>query len=417
MIGTGVFTSLGFQLAEVQDTTSILLLWISGGVLALCGALIYAELGTKFRESGGDYIYLAKIFHPLAGFLSAWAGLTAGFSAPVALSAIAFTRYMAPLGLANSKLWAIALIVLVGLMHSFTIRQSSRFQNITTLIKILFILILIIAGLYFQPATVNALIWNDSWKTEIISPGFAVSMVFVFFAYTGWNAASYVTGEIRNPLVNLPRALVISTLFVAVVYILFQYVLLKHASVAELQGKEEVSFIAFQNLFGSTGGKWVSIFIAVQLIATISSYLWVGPRVTWAMSKDNPSFKLLAGVNKQGIPVNALWLHISISILLTVTGSFENILLYCGFVLQLMSSLTVASALWDKSRGEKQSFRVPFRPLPHITFLLFNIWVLIFTLKDKTTESLIGLAILGLGVIIFYLSKRKAIGTEKKISI
>jgi len=407
MIGTGVFTSIGFQLSAVQNSFSIILLWMLGGVLAFCGALVYAELGTKFRESGGDYVYLAKIFHPLAGFLSAWAGLTAGFSAPVALAAIAFTKYMAPLGLANSKLWAVGLIVLVGLMHSFTIRHSSRFQNITTLIKILFILSLIGAGLYLPTASANALQWNDAWKSEIVSPGFAVSMVFVFFAYTGWNAASYVTGEMRDPFVNLPKALIISTIFVAVIYILFQFVLLKHASVAELKGKEEVTFIAFQNLFGESGGKWVSIFIAIQLIATISSYLWVGPRVTWAMAKDNESFRILKRRNKQGIPVNALWLHVFISILLTVTGSFENILLYCGFVLQLMASLTVASSLWNKSENTNESFKVPLRPWPQIIFLLFNVWVLIFTLKDKTMESLIGIAILGLGVVIFYSGKRK----------
>jgi len=266
MIGTGVFTSVGFQLSSVQDTWSILILWILGGVLALFGAFAYAELGTHFPHSGGDYIYLSRVFHPLAGFLSAWSGLTAGFSAPVALAAIAFTKYLSPFNLLTGKWLAVALIIAVGLMHSFTIRQSSRFQNVTTAIKVLFIITLIILGFVLPSQKTNAIHFSNNWTAEMITPGFAVSMVFVFFAYTGWNSAAYVTGEIEKPFVNLPKSLILSTAFVALVYVLFQIVLLKHASVSELAGKEEVTFIAFNNLLGEEGGKWVSIFIAIQLI-------------------------------------------------------------------------------------------------------------------------------------------------------
>ena len=146
MIGTGVFTSVGFQLASVQNTWSIVLLWLAGGVLALFGAFAYAELGTHFKESGGDYIYLSRVFHPMLGYLSAWAGLTVGFSAPVALAAMAFTKYLAPFGLQNNLWLAIGIIVLTGLMHSFTIRNSSKFQNLSTAIKVIFILVLIVLG-------------------------------------------------------------------------------------------------------------------------------------------------------------------------------------------------------------------------------------------------------------------------------
>src|SRR6185295_4846144 len=142
MIGTGVFTSVGFQLSAVHNTWSILLLWLIGGVLALFGAFVYAELGTHFKESGGDYIYLSRLFHPLLGYLSAWAGLTVGFSAPVALAAMAFTKYLAPFGLQGNVWLAIAIIVLIGLVHSFTISHSSRLQNYSTAIKILFIVCL-----------------------------------------------------------------------------------------------------------------------------------------------------------------------------------------------------------------------------------------------------------------------------------
>lgn len=411
MIGTGVFTSVGFQLSSVQNSWSILLLWAAGGLLALFGAFAYAELGTHFKESGGDYIYLSRVFHPMLGYLSAWAGLTVGFSAPVALAAMAFTKYLAPFGLQNNRWLAIAVIILIGLMHSFTIRHSSRFQNISTVVKILFITILITIGFLISGNSSSAINFTDSWHQEIVKPGFAVSMVYVAFAYTGWNAAAYVVEEIDNPAKNLPKALIGSTIFVSIVYVLFQFALLKNASVAQLEGKEEVTFIAFNNLLGSVGGKWVSVFIAIQLIATISSYLWVGPRVTYAMAKENKLWAPLANINKHLIPVPAVWVHVFISIVLTLTGSFEKVLLYAGFVLQLMASLTVASSLFIKNK-KPGSFFSPFKPLLQIIFLLFNGWVLVFTLIDRPVESLIGIGILLIGIIIYLIDKPVAFEKE-----
>ena len=401
MIGTGVFTSVGFQLASVQNTWSIVLLWLAGGVLALFGAFAYAELGTHFKESGGDYIYLSRVFHPMLGYLSAWAGLTVGFSAPVALAAMAFTKYLAPFGLQNNLWLAISIIVLTGLMHSFTIRNSSKFQNLSTAIKIIFILVLIVLGFTIKGSSTNAILLDDSWKQDLAKPGFAVSMVYVAFAYTGWNAASYVVDEIYNPAKNLPKALIGSTLFVTVVYVFFQIALLKNATAAALQGKEEVTFIAFDKLLGTTGGKWVSAFIAIQLIATISSYLWVGPRVTRAMAKENKLWALLAKKNKHGIPVIATWVHVIIAVALALTGSFEKILVYAGFVLQLMASLTVATSLFLRNK-EKGSYTSPLKPWLQIIFLLFNAWVLIFTLINRPVESLIGIGILLAGLVVYF---------------
>ncbi len=406
MIGTGVFTSVGFQLSSVQNTWSILSLWLAGGLIALFGAFAYAELGTHFRQSGGDYIYLSRVFHPVLGYLSAWAGLVVGFSAPVALAAMAFTKYLAPFGLQNNVWLAISVIVLIGLLHSFTIRHSSSLQNISTIVKVVFIVSLIFIGFLITGNDNSAIDFSRSWKTEILKPGFAVSMVYVSFAYTGWNAAAYIVDEIENPVKNLPKALIGSTLFVALVYILFQYVLLKNATTYQLQGKEEVTFISFKNLVGNTGAKWVSIFIALQLIATVSSYLWVGPRVTWAMARENKLWQPVMKKNKHGIPVAAIWLHVFFSIVLALSGSFEKILLYAGFVLQLMASLTVATSLFLKS-SQPGTFKSPFKPILQIIFLVFNTWVLIFTIVARPEESLIGIGILLLGLVIYFFDKKQ----------
>jgi basic amino acid/polyamine antiporter, APA family len=406
MIGTGVFTSLGFQLGASQNSFTILILWVAGGVLALFGAFAYAELGTHYKKSGGDYIYLSRVFHPLLGYLSAWAGLIVGFSAPVALAAMAFTKYLAPFGLNDNKWLAIAVIILIGLMHSFTIRHSSRFQNISTIIKVAFILALIVLGFTLATNNAGAFNFTNSWQQEILKPGFAVSMIYVSFAYTGWNAAAYVAEEIDEQHKNLPKALIGSTLFVSIVYILFQFALLKNATVVEIKDKEEVTFIAFNNLLGSSGGKWVSVFIAVQLIATISSYLWVGPRVTHAMAKEYRLWKPLAKQNEHQIPVRAVWLHVVISIILALSGSFEKVLLYAGFVLQLMASLTVAASLFLKVGDDEGVFKSPFKPVLQIIFLLFNIAVLIFTFVERPLESCIGIGILCIGAVIYVLDKK-----------
>jgi basic amino acid/polyamine antiporter, APA family len=405
MIGTGVFTSVGFQLSDIQNTWAIILLWVLGGLLALFGAFAYAELGTHFKESGGDYIYLSRVFHPMLGYLSAWAGLTVGFSAPVALAAMAFTKYLSPFGL-NGNLWlAIGIIILIGLMHSFTIKHSSRFQNISTLIKIAFIVVLIFLGFFITNShAANAIVLDNTWHKDIMSPGFAVSMVYVSYAYVGWNAAAYVVDEIENPRKNLPKALIGSAVFVSILYVLFQIVLLKNATASALVGKEEVTFIAFNNLLGSSGGKWVSVFIAIQLVATISSYLWVGPRVTHAMAKEFVLWKPLSKTNKHGIPVAAIWANVVIAILLTLTGSFEVILLYAGFVLQLMASLTVATSLFIKNKNAA-SFTSPLKPVLQIIFLLFNAGVLVFTFIDRPKESLMGIGILLLGLVVYYFDK------------
>jgi APA family basic amino acid/polyamine antiporter len=400
MIGTGVFTSVGFQLASVQNTITILLLWIAGGLLALFGAFAYAELGTHFKESGGDYIYLSRIFYPVLGYLSAWTGLVVGFSAPVALAAMAFIKYLSPFGLQGHEWVAVAIIIFIGLMHSFTIKHSGRFQNITTIIKIIFIVVLIIIALLLPGQQSNALGFSNTWHNEITSPGFAVSMVYVSFAYTGWNAAAYIADEIDKPLRNIPKALILSTVFVSIAYVLFQFCLLKNGSIDALKNKEEVTFIAFGNLLGSTGGKWVSIFIAIQLVATISSYLWVGPRVTQAMAKEHKLWRPFSKTNQHKIPVAAIWLHVLISIALVLSGSFERVLLYAGFVLQLMASLTVSTSLFVKN-NKPGAFISPLKPWLQIIFLLFNLWVLIFTFIEKPTESLIGIGIVIAGLIIY----------------
>lgn len=403
MIGTGVFTSLGFQLAEVQNTWSILLLWIVGGVMALIGAFVYAELGTHFRKTGGDYIFLSEAIHPSVGYLYAWVSLTVGFSAPIAIAAMAMNGYLGPL-FGNSIFPGLFFLLAVPIAHIFSVRRSAKFQNAFTLIKIAFVLILIILGFAFSSTLeTSSFDFSNTWKKEVIMPGFAVSLIYVFYAYTGWNSAAYIIEEVDQPEKNLPKALIWATFSVMVVYVLLQLVFLKHASIVQLSGKVEVADIAFGNLFGLTGALWVSIFIGVQLIATISGYAWIGPRVTYAMAKDFKLWKPLSKVNSNGIPVRAILLNTGISLVLFLSGSFEQIMLYAGFALQLMGTITVFSSL--KIR-KQTGFKSPLKPWIQYIYIVFSTGVMVYLFWDRPWESITGLGIVALGLLIFLFDKK-----------
>ncbi|MFV0184326.1 amino acid permease [Empedobacter falsenii] len=405
MIGTGVFTSLGYQISDLKNTTSILLLWSIGGILALMGAFIYSELASKFKQSGGDYIYLSRTFHPLFGYLSSWISLFVGFSAPISLAALAMGKYLNIFGFDLGKEFAIAMILIVAIFQSFSLNLSSKFQNIFTILKVVFIIFLIVIGFYYTPAVQpNAILFDSSWKGELLLPAFATSLVYVTFAYTGWNSASYIVEEINQPKKNLPKALFIGVIFVTISYVLLNYVFLKHASATALSGQENVANISFANLLGNNV-KWVSCFIALQLIATISGYLWIGSRLTQATARENKLWSFMAKENKNRIPVRAIWVHTAISILLIFSGDFEVIFTYTSFVLQILATLAVCTAFFIK-QDELTIIKSKFFYVLPALFLAFSLYICYFVLMQKPKESLFGLGIIALGIILFYFDKR-----------
>jgi APA family basic amino acid/polyamine antiporter len=405
MIGTGVFTSLGFQVMASQNTWSIILLWFIGGIMALMGAFVYAELGTHFKKSGGDYIFLSRTINPAVGYMYAWISLTIGFPAPVAIASMAMVAYWEPLiGSGWSLSMGVVAIIVMSIFHSYSVHQSGKVQNILTAIKIIFVLSLISMGIAYSSTLEEASFnFSSSWTSEIWQSGFAVSLIYVFYAYTGWNSAAYIVEEIKDQRINLPRALIFATLLVMGIYILLQLVFLKHASIEQLSGKVQVATLAFGNLFGNQGVFWISLFIGVQLIATISGYTWVGPRITQAMAKEFQFWRPLAKTNSNGIPVRAIWFNSGVSFLLMLTGSFESVLLYVGFVLQLMGSFTIASSLLVKN---VEGFKSPFKPWLQIIYLIFSLWVTIFMFYDRPRESLIGIGIIFVGYIIYLFDKK-----------
>jgi APA family basic amino acid/polyamine antiporter len=407
MIGTGVFTSLGYQVAFLNNTITILLLWALGGLLALFGTFCYAELGNYYKESGGDYIFLSRAFHPILGYLTSWISLVVGFSAPVSLAALAMSKYLQIFGWDLGSGFAIWVIVLVAITQSISLKSSSNFQNIFTVIKVLFVLVLIILGLTMASQLENSLRWDGSWISEIQHPSFAFSLVFVSFAYTGWNSASYIVSEIKNPKKNLSKALILGTLFVSTVYILLNFVFLKHASIAVLSNQEDVASIAAQNFLGSTGAKWVCFFISAQLIATISGYLWIGSRICYATSKEH---KLWSFMNKSRneTPYIAVWVQALIAILIIASGGFAQIFVYASFVLQFISVIAIA-AVFRIPAKKRLLFKGNYFYIFPVIYIVFGVYICVFTFIQHPVESLFGLSTILTGLILYFFDREKAV--------
>ena len=405
MIGAGIFTSLGFQLTDTTNSWSIFILWTLGALMALCGALSYAELGTHWLRSGGEYHFLSKAFHPLLGYLSGWVSLTVGFSAPVALAGMALGEYVGPyLGVSGLGL-AFAVVVVISILHSLSIQKSSLLQNSTTLLKVGLIVVFLYFG-FVRDSGETAFIWDDTWQEEIVLPAFAVSFVYVTFSYSGWNAAAYIVGEISEARKNLPRALLVGTLLVSVLYLLLNFIFLKHNPLSSLQGELEIGQLTAESLFGLQGGAWVSFGIALLLISSISAMIWAGPRVTQVLGEDHRLWRWFSAKTKRNIPLRAIWLQTALTLILMATGTFEQVMIYTGFVLQLFAALTVAGVFVVRSKKElKGGFKSPLYPIPQLFFLLLSFWVLVYLVVAQPLETGLGLLNLLLGFLVYKLDK------------
>src|SRR6202051_4217828 len=287
MVGVGVFTSLGFQVKDIPSGFSILLLWAVGGIVALCGVFSYSELGAMFPRSSGEYNFLSRAYHPAFGFVAGFVSATVGFAAPVALAAMALEQYgraiftdAPPLLLAVGTVWAVSLIQLTGVKH------SSTFQLISTILKVVLITAFLIAGFVIGTPQPVSFAPQASDFAHIASAPFAIGLVFVMYSFSGWNAATYIIGEMRTPQQNLPRALLAGTLIVLVRYSALNAVFLHPTPIDKLSGQLDVARIAGSYIFGELGGRIVGAMICIGLVSWMSAVLWIGRRVMTTMGQD-----------------------------------------------------------------------------------------------------------------------------------
>lgn len=411
MVGTGVFTTLGFQATGLHAEVPILALWLTGGLLALTGALCYGELGAAFPRSGGEYNYLSRIYHPSIGFLSGWISASAGFPAPIALAAIAFGKYLATIFPAIPiKLAAITLVCLLSFLHAFSRDHGKRIQNLLFSIKFLLITGLILAGFLLYDPGHNpgfSLQMNGS-LTKILSPGFAVALIYASYAYSGWNSSIYIASEIKDPKKNVLRSIVIGTLLVAVLYFLLNFVFLLTVPMDELAGKLEIGFLFSGKLMGDTGGKFMSAIIALLLVSSVSSLILIGPRILKVMGEDYPALQKLSTENRSGSPYVAIILQALVVIFFIITSSFEAVLSFIGFTLSFITVLSVAGVYIIRYKKLSASFRTPGYPITPLFYIALSVWMMYYLLVYKTQESLSGLAFVAIGFILYFiLSNRR----------
>ncbi|MDA1372554.1 MAG: amino acid permease [Proteobacteria bacterium] len=414
MVGTGVFTSLGFQLLDIRSGFVLLMLWAVGGLAALCGAMTYAELGAALPRSGGEYSLLRSIYHPAAGFVSGWVSSTVGFAGPTALAAMTFAAYATSAfpGEPNAvveKGLAAALLMVLTIIHATNHRTSGNTQVIFTVLKVAVIVLFILAAVLMvgtpQPITFLPIEGDGALLTSGV---FAVALIYVSFAFTGWNAATYLSSEVENPQRTLPWVLITGTSIVMLLYLGLNFSFLYVAPMDAMVGQVEVGAIAAQSAFGEVAGGLFGIALALLLISTVSAMTMAGPRVIQVIGEDFPAVRILARTNQHGIPAIAIGVQSAVALLFILSSTFESILVFAGFTMALNSFAAVFGIF--VLRWRQPDLHRPYRtflyPLPPLIYLLLTGWTLGFTLINRPVEALFSLGIIGSGLICYWLASR-----------
>jgi APA family basic amino acid/polyamine antiporter len=427
MIGAGIFTTTGFQAADLRHPGLIFALWVVGGLLAVLGALCYGELGAMMPEAGGEYVYLRETYGPAFGFMSAFVSLTAGFSAAIASAVESFVVYLghfAPFlseertiagGVGVVDVTAVALVWLLVWIHMRPVRAGTGFNDAITALKVAGIVAIVLAAVTIGRGNASNLVtplptFAELGTSETLA-ALGTSLVFVMFCFAGWNAAAYVASEMEDPQRELPRALLLGTGAVLVLYLALNGVYFYGASVDELAGEVEVGVVAARSLFGGWGVGFVTTVLCASILASASAMTMAGPRVYWALGRDaanSSPFAALARTRTGGAPATALVVQGIATSIFVLSGRVDQIQQYAGFTLSLFASLAVSCVIVLRLRRPEavRPFRAWGYPWTPLLFLTVSAWMMFWAFRGRPLESSLGLATVAVGGVLFALQRR-----------
>lgn len=436
MIGGGVLTTSGYTVYEVGSNQYMMILWVIGGVVAVCGALTLAELATALPRSGGDYVFLSEAYGPLVGFLSGWVSFWIGFGAPIAASAVAAAKYLtAPLALegatatVSERAIATAIILFFSAVHATSRRGTVRVQAAVTVVKLGLLCALAAVGL--------AASWGRWENLDDAAPmtggtltSALFSMVFIAYAYTGWNGAGYLAGEVDRPQQRLPVAILGGTVAVLVLYLalnLFYALALPSSEVRaiadlggpkeNIDGVAEIARLAAMKVLGQDAGNAISVAIGLTLLASLSAFILTGPRVTAAMARAG-QFPAIAGRLRPGTgtPDVATWLQAAWAVAVLWTGTFQAIMVFASVGLSMFSILTIASVYVLRARRPDlpRPFRTPGYPVVPMVYLVPTTMLTVAAFVRSPKEAGLSLACIVAGVP-FYLGRGSLAGASARV--
>ena len=425
MIGVGVLTTSGHTVRLLGSNQLMLALWVVGGAVALAGALTLAELSAALPRSGGEYVIFREAYGPLPAFLAGWVSFQFGFSAPIAAAASAASSYLlAPIGLdpaaeavARPALGTVAILAIAA-AHGAGKGSSIRLQGLVTILELAFLVAFALAGLVAGRGNWANLLDRPPIDRSILGPGL-VALVLVSYGYTGWNAASYLAGEVADAPRQLPRAILRGTAIVTALYLALNVVYALALPAAEVRalaagGHEEaidsIAQLAAGRLFGPRWAARLSVGVGLILLSTLSAYLLTGPRVTFAMARAG-HFPAVAGrlSPSTGTPLVATSLQAGWGVVLLWSGTFDRIVLYAGVGLSLASMLSIAAVYVLRVRQPDlaRPFRVPGYPWTPAFYLAVNAALTVAVFAEEPRVAACSVLSILSGLPLYYLLIRR----------
>ncbi len=430
MIGGGILTTTGYLAGDLGSVKLVLLIWGVGAICALAGAFCYSELGVNFPSSGGEYVYLTQAFGATWGFMTGWVSFFAGFSAPIAAAALAFSDYFGHFfpafklenahHIAGSGAWefklgvsqilACSLVAVFTILNCLGVQRAARVQNVLTSMKVLVILVFIVAGFAFGNGS-----WDNFSQTAVrtsstpIFSQFFVSLLFIYFAYSGWNAATYVAEELKHPARTLPLALACGTVLVAVLFIALNILFIYAVPLESMKGVVAVGALAATHLFGPAVAGFFSAAMLLSLLATINAMVTIGPRVYYAMAKNGAFFAAAAKVHPRWrTPVIAIVCQGACTMLMTMSP-FVDLLMYIGLLLNFFAVMSVISLfIFRRRQGWQKLSVVSFAyPLVPAFFAAIGIWMTILAIRLRPGVSGIAALTVAAGALVYHFRIRQ----------